>query len=447
MPRLSDRLPSVVRSMLRSAARTRLLPLALLQLVLLTAAPATLLPLPAHAGPADSAPSAANRDAVRAPADRLVILASIDALPAHLVGTGMLPTLDAIAREGVRATWMNPAFPTLTFPNHYTLVTGLRPDRHGIVHNNMLDPALGIFYSKGESARDGRWWGGEPIWATLQKQGGTAATMFWPGSEAEIAGQRPRLLRTYDKTVSAQARVEQLLAWIDLPPAQRPQLMTVYFEQYDVAAHDAGAASAAGTGALREIDAALASLRAGLRERDLDGRVDLVVVSDHGIADTPREKIRFLDDVLAPDAYTERWWGTLVGLDPAPGREREVLRALVGRHDHFRCWTRERLPARWHYGRHPRVPPVVCQSDSGWRTQTRARQRHDTPVRGEHGYAPEDPAMRAVFVATGPSFRPGTTLPAFDNVDIYPLLAHLLAIAPAPSDGRLAPLRRALAAP
>lgn len=441
MPRLSTRRLPVVRSLLRSMARTLLLPL-----VLLTALPAGLTPPPTHARTVAESP-ARHEAPRRARADRLVILASIDALPAHLLGTGTLPALDAIAREGVRAAWMNPAFPTLTFPNHYTLVTGLRPDRHGIVNNNMIDPTLGVFYSKGDSARDGRWWGGEPIWATLQKQGGVAATMFWPGSEAEIAGERPRLTRAYDKTVSAQARVDQLLAWIDLPQAQRPQLMTVYFEQYDVAAHDAGAASVAAVEALRGIDAALASLRAGLRERGLDRRVDLVVVSDHGIADTPRENIRFLDDVLPSEAYTELWWGPLVGLRPAPGREREVVRAFSGRHDHFRCWTRERLPARWRYGRNRRVPPIVCQSDSGWRVQTRARQRHDTPVRGEHGYAPEDPAMRAMFVATGPSFRPRTTLPAFDNVDIYPLLAHLLDIRPAPNDGRLAPLRRALAAP
>ena len=145
----------------------------------------------------------------------IVVLVSIDGLRADIVGSGRMPTLDAIARDGVQAAWMNPSFPALTFPNHYTLVTGLRPEHHGIVNNHMRDPVLGTFDSKGEAARDGRWWGGEPIWATLQKQGGIAATMFWPGSEAEIGGQRPRLFRRFDSAVPPRARVDQALAWLN----------------------------------------------------------------------------------------------------------------------------------------------------------------------------------------------------------------------------------------
>ena len=384
-----------------------------------------------------SSKSTAATTAAAAQNSPVVLLVSIDGLPASMLGTGVLPTLDRIAAEGVRAEWMNASYPTLTFPNHYTLVTGLRPDHHGVIHNNMIDEHLGRFVSKETSADDGRWWGGEPIWSTLQNQGGIAATMFWPGSRAEIAGQRPRYSRAFDKTVTPDARVDQILAWLDLPQARRPQLLTLYFDQYDVAAHLAGARSDDALGALREIDASLARLQAGLHARGLHGRTDLIVLSDHGMADVPRDNIRFLDDRLDASAY-ELWsWGTLVGIVPKPGRGDEVERAFLGQQDHYRCWRRTELPAAWHYGRHSRVAPIVCQSEVGWRVQTRANDRWPQPVRGEHGYAPEDPTMRAVFAARGPSFRNGVVLPAFDNVDVYQLLAHLLNVKPAANDGDL----------
>jgi predicted AlkP superfamily pyrophosphatase or phosphodiesterase len=323
-------------------------------------------------------------------------------------------------------------------------VTGLRPDRHGMIHNNMLDRSLGRFISKESSADDGRWWGGEPIWATLQKQGGIAATMFWPGSRAEIAGHRPRYSRAFDKTVSPAARVEQVLAWLDLPPARRPRLITLYFDQYDIAAHESSTDAPAALAALGEIDAGLAMLQDGLRTRGLEAGTDLIVVSDHGMADVPREHLRFLDDRLDAAAYDILWWGTFIGIVPKPGQTEAVERAFLGRQDRYRCWRKSELPPAWHYGSHPRIPPIVCQSDAGWRVQGRANPRWPQPIRGEHGFAPEDPAMRAVFAARGPSFRSGVTLPPFDNVDVYPLLAHLLGVRPAPNDGSLSSTSAAL---
>lgn len=374
-----------------------------------------------------------------------VIVVSIDALPASIPGSGTMPTLDAIARDGVHADWLQSSYPTLTFPNHYTIATGLRPDHHGIVHNNMQDPALGTFVSKqAGSAEDGRWWGGEPIWATLQKQGGIAATMFWPGSNAEIAGERPRYRRAFDKTVTPDGRIDQVLAWLDLPIAERPRLVMVYLDQYDIAAHDSGTSSPQAMATLATIDAALARLRAGLQARRRTGITDLIVLSDHGMSDVPFEHVRYLDDLLDASKYDAPWWGTFTGLVPKPGQEAAVERAFVGRHDVYTCWRKDSLPPQWHYGTHPRITPIVCQTEPGWRVQPKSAKPSVGPVRGEHGFAPETPGMHATFVAAGPSFRPGTTLPAFDNVDIYPLLAHLLHLRPALNDGSLAPLLPAL---
>lgn len=400
---------------------SRLLVLALLALSLAT-------------GCRSAAPRAEGPVAARS---HTVLLVSIDGMPASMLGDGTMPTLDALAREGVRAQWLRPSFPTLTFPNHYTLVTGLRPDHHGIVHNNMDDPALGRFVSKEASAKDGRWWGGEPIWVTYQRQGGRSATMFWPGSEADIRGVRPTQSRAFDRTLAPLQRVDQVLAWLDQPTAQRPGLLTLYFDQYDVAAHAHGANSPEAREALRTIDGALARLVAALDARGLRDGTDLVIVSDHGMIDVPRAQVAILDDVLPATLYTTPWVGMVVGIVPQPGHEDAVRRAFVRRHAHYECWDRHALPAAWRFGTHPRITPIVCVTDPGWSAMPRSARLGTTPVRGEHGFAPEAEGMRAVFVADGPSFREGVQLPPFDNVDIYPLLARLLGVAPAPNDGTL----------
>ena len=366
-----------------------------------------------------------------------VILVSIDGLRADIPGSGRMPTLDALFAHGARAAWVNPSYPTLTFPNHYTLVTGLRPDRHGIVHNDMQDPVLGRFESKKASGRDGRFWGGEPIWIVAQRTGLKTATMFWPGSEAEIAGGRPDHWRSFDSRMTPDQRVASILAWLDLPPAQRPRFITLYLEQYDVAAHAAGTFSPEALDAMQQIDAALAALLKGLAARKLRDSTNLIVLSDHGMADVRSTDTAYLDDVLPESMFSWSSLGPVAHITPRAGLEADVARRLVGRHDHYTCWNREDLPGAWHYGRNPRVAPILCQSDTGWRLQLHRHPLPSRAVKGEHGFAPEDPQMRAFFVASGPDFIPGVALPAFDNVDVYPLLAHLLRIPPAPNDGTL----------
>lgn len=379
------------------------------------------------------------------PASRTtVVLVSIDALRADVVGSGTMPTLDAIAADGVHARWMNPSYPTLTFPNHYTLVTGLRPDHHGMVHNRMRDAQLGAFVSKGASAADGRWWaGGEPLWVTMERAGQRSAVLFWPGSAAEIHGERPSQWRPFDKTMSVDARVRQVLDWLDLPAARRPRLIAAYFDQVDIAGHRCGAHCADEIAAERAVDAGLAELRAGIAARSRGRRIDLVVVSDHGMADVANGHIRYLDDIVPTDSIEFEDDGPVVLVAPRAGHEAEAMR-LLGRHDHSECWRRESLPPAWHYGTNPRIPAIVCQADEGWLLEVHSDKPFAQPVKGEHGYAPELPSMRATFVAEGPDFRRGVELPPFDNVDVYPLLARLLGIAPLANDGDIAPLLPAL---
>lgn len=397
---------------------------------------ATPVPAPSPATPPASVAAAAARPPL--------LLISVDGLrPADLAHA---PTLRWLADTGVRAQWMNPSFPSLTFPNHYTIVTGLRPDHHGIVNNTMRDPALGSFSLSNRAAvADGRWWGGEPIWVGAHKAGLRTATMFWPGSEAEIAGVRPDEWHAFDATITPTQRVDRVLGWFDRPPAQRPALMTLYFDQVDHAGHDDGPDSPAVRAAIAEVDAALARLVDGLRRRGVLEATNIVVVSDHGMAQVADGHVLAIEDIAAPDLAEAVTTGQVLGFAPRPGRTAEAEAQLLGRHAHYQCWRKGELPARWHYGTHPRIPPIVCQMDEGWDALPRAWiARREPGARGSHGFDPALPSMHATFVAHGPAFRPGTVLPPFDNVDVYPLLADLLGIPAAANDGDLAPLRPAL---
>lgn len=378
-----------------------------------------------------------------------LLLISIDGLRAADVDA--MPTLAQLGRDGVRAEALRPSYPSLTFPNHYSIVTGLRPDRHGIVHNTMQDPELGRFsLSKRDAVGDGRWWGGEPLWLGAKKAGLRSATMFWPGSEAAIQGIRPDYWQPFDGKVTPQARVDQVLAWLDLPEGERPTFLTLYFDQVDHEGHDHGPDSPQAMAARAQIDAALAHLQQGLRTRGLRERLNIVIVSDHGMAAVEPGHALAIEDMLPMEKADVVSGGQVVGVNPRNGREdefvREVAPKLLGRHDRYQCWRKAELPPRWHYGTHPRIPAIVCQMDEGWDAITRegVARRANSGVRGSHGFDPALPSMQAAFIAHGPAFNNGVTLPAFDNVDVYPLLARLLRIAPAPNDGDIAPLLPAL---
>jgi len=368
-----------------------------------------------------------------------LLLISIDGFRADYLQRGFSPTLSRLADHGVRATAMEPSFPSLTFPNHYTLVTGRYPDDHGIVDNSMYDPVLGSFtLGNRKAVRDARWWNeAEPIWVTAQKQGLHAATMFWPGSEAAIHGVRPDHWRPYDGDVSYDTRVDTVLKWLDLPAAERPQLLTLYFEGVDTAGHYYGPDAAQTDKAIAQVDAALARLVAGLKQRGLFKHIDIIVVSDHGMASTPPDQRILLDHLIVPGHARIVSTGAISGIIPAPGHEAEVEAALLGPHKHMTCWKKSQIPARLHYGHNPRVPPVFCAAQVGWLivSSEKSLLHHGKAIYGEHGFDNAAPQMRALFVAHGPDFRRHLVVPEFPNVDVYPLMTHLLHITPEPNDG------------
>ena len=376
-----------------------------------------------------------------------LLLISIDGLRPADVTAEAMPHLSRLADGGVRADGMRPSYPSLTFPNHYTLVTGLRPDRHGIVHNAMHDAALGEFrLSNREAVGDGRWWGGEPVWIGVRRAGKRSATLFWPGSEAAIAGVRPDRWQPYDDTMPVDQRVDTVAGWLLEPASTRPHFATLYFERVDTDSHHHGPDSAEAADARRDVDAAIGRLVHALATRGALDAINIVVVSDHGLADVPAGNVVAIEDMASADEARIDAIGQVVMLAPKPGFEALLETRLLGRGRHHECWRKRDLPERWHYGSHPRIPAIVCQMDEGWDALPKSviARRGAAGTRGSHGYDPELASMRATFIAHGPAFRAGSRLPVFDNVDVYPLLMRLLDVPPAPNDGDIAPLLPAL---
>jgi predicted AlkP superfamily pyrophosphatase or phosphodiesterase len=374
---------------------------------------------------------------------RTVIVLGFDGFAGRYLDSDSAPALHALARTGVTTTrGMIPSFPTVTFSNFYALATGLYPDHSGIVNNRFYDPAYDSeFVYKDPIAREAHWWGGEPIWLTAEKQGARSATMFWVGSDAPIDGMHPSRWHSYDRTIAFSARVDSLLAWLDLPADQRPRLLMGYFEEPDMQGHRHGPDAPETREAVLRVDSALARLVSGLESRKLYDSVDIIVVADHGMSAISPERVVYVDDAVDSVAVN------VVNLTPnlmigARDGDNDALLARLRKLPHLTVWKKQDVPARLHYGTNPRITPIVGVLDDGWMLEWRhAKQYGDG---GEHGYDNAVPNMRALFVAHGPDFRPGLAIAEFPNVDVYDLLAYVLGLTPAPNDGELAPFRPVL---
>lgn len=376
-----------------------------------------------------------------------VVLVSIDGFRSDYLERYAPPHLNALAAAGVRARWLVPSTPTLTFPNHYTIVTGLYPAHHGIVNNRFRDPSDGaqFVYTDSNDVRESRWWGGEPIWVTAEKQGERAGSFFWVGSEAAIQGVRPTFWKKYDDNFSAAARTDSVVDWVTRGDSLRVRVALLYFAIVDHTAHDSGPDNPATRAAVLGIDSAVGRLVGGLREKGLEDRVNVIVVSDHGMSPTSPERTLMLDDYLDPSAYDAASSAPFLALTPRDGNVAAAL-ATLRRVPHLTVYARDSTPEAWHYRANPRIPPVVGVWDDGWLGGTRDFYRRHPPRAhgGEHGYGAETESMRALFVAAGPAFRQGVIAEPFRNIHVYDLMCAILGLRPAPNDGSLDSVRTLL---
>ncbi len=379
-----------------------------------------------------------------------VILVSLDGFRADYLEKYKPPTLLEIARKGVQAKFLVPVFPTKTFPNHYSIATGLYPEHHGIVENNIYD--FGVVFTIGnrQEVQNGRWWLGEPIWVTAEKQGKRTAAFFFPGTEAEIKGIRPTFWKEYDAKIPYEERVRTILSWLDLPKKERPQLLILYFDEPDTSGHECGPDSECVANAIKKVDEQIKNLIEGLKARRVFGKVNLIIVSDHGMATVKPENAVFLDGYFDPN-LAERiiWTGEIVQIFPKEGQEDFIAEKLKGA-EHANCWKKEQIPERFRYRASWRIAPIVCLAQEGWyltsreRYEERRKSLNFRTIRGAHGYDNQLESMRAIFIAYGEAFKRKKVVEPFVNVDIYNIIARVLNLSAAENDGNLETVKRVL---
>jgi alkaline phosphatase D len=374
-----------------------------------------------------------------------VVLVSLDGFRWDYAKRDGATHLAALGKQGVWAPeGMLPSYPSLTFPNHFTIVTGLYPEHHGLVANSFYDSGrqARYAYTAPQAVTDGSWFSGIPLWSLAESQGMRTACLFWPGSEAEIAGFLPSYYLHFDNTIDDTARLRQVLAWLHLPEPERPHFITLYYAEPDHTGHLFGPDAVETRAAVLKVDSLIGKLKAGLDATGLP--IDLVVVSDHGMAKSEGGWITL--DQFANLAGFETAGALLYG-KTEEDRAR-VYNQLKKASSQFVVYRRKDVPAGLNYNLNPREgdPVVIATGPYAIRAHAPAAGNEDRPPSlGMHGFDPRKlPQMKAIFFAAGPDIVVGKTVAPFENVNLYPWIAHLLGLAAPKTDGSLDVLAGAL---
>jgi predicted AlkP superfamily pyrophosphatase or phosphodiesterase len=372
-------------------------------------------------------------------AKHYVVLVSLDGFRYDYPSKYRAKNLLAMAARGANALeGMIPSYPSVTFPNHYTIVTGLYPDHHGIVANFFYDPARkeNYSYTNPKTSGDGSWYSGTPLWVLAEQQGMRAASFFWPTSGAEIQGKRPSYyIAPYDDNFPDEKRVEQVLAWLRLPPEKRPHFITLYYPNTDHAGHANGPDAPETAEAARHVDEMIGKLSDGIAASGLP--VDLIVLADHGMESLRGGWVNL--DKWADLSQFETSGPLLYAKSEADAEK--AYQSLLGASDTFKVYRRAQVPAYLHFNSNPREGDPVVVSAGPYSIvahDPNASGGTRTPPRGGHGFDPRQmPSMKAIFIAAGPDIRAGVTVAPFENVDVYPLIARILELRTGPIDGKL----------
>ncbi|NXJ78984.1 ENPP3 phosphodiesterase, partial [Trogon melanurus] len=385
-----------------------------------------------------------------------LILFSMDGFRAEYLQTwsSLLPNIEKLKTCGTHSKYMRAVYPTKTFPNHYTIVTGLYPESHGIIDNSMYDVDLNAHFSiSGTEKFKPAWWKGQPVWLTAMYQNLKAGTYFWPGSDVPINGTYPTLYSIFNSSVPYEERITGILKWLDNPKSERPDFYTLYIEEPDSSGHSFGPVSGGVIKALGVADQALGMLMDGLKQRNLDKCVNLIVLADHGMEQTYCTQLEYMTNYFSQINF-------YIYAGPAARiRARNVpedyftckcgplfLLAQCRRSpQHFKPYLTPDLPKRFHYANNIRIDKAHLLVDRQWlavRDQT-----YTFCDGGNHGYDNEFKSMEAIFLAYGPSFKEKTEVDAFENIEVYNLMCDLLHITPAPNNGTHGSLNHLLKTP
>lgn len=391
------------------------------------------------------------------------LLISLDGFRADFLHRNLTPSLNAFVRAGVSPEYMLPSFPSVTFPNHFTLVTGLYPEAHGVVGNTFWDPVLQeeFYYTDPARSMLPKWWQGEPIWETAEEEGVRSAIHMWPGSEAHIGNIEPAYVDKYDGKEILSHKVDRILELLDIPgpyehsadvDKPRPQLIAAYVPNVDADGHLYGPNSTEIRSTIQDVDTMLGDLFKGIEERNLTEIINIIIVSDHGMATTSTSRLIQFDDIVDMSLIEHIDGWPSYGLRPKNEADLEPLyqqlKAEASKSDGFEVYLRDLdMPERYHFTRHERIAPLWVIPKTGWAIVTRKELDVEEAranglayhPRGIHGYDHEHPLMRAIFMARGPAFphMPGSKLEPFQNTAVYNLVCDSLGITPKPNNGTL----------
>jgi predicted AlkP superfamily pyrophosphatase or phosphodiesterase len=372
--------------------------------------------------------------------DKLLLI-SFDGFRYDYLSKTDTPNFDKLVENGVISEGLVPIFPSKTFPNHYAIATGLYPENNGFVGNNMYDPEMDAHFTSRdrEAVENPDWYEGEPIWNTAEKEGKKAGTMFWVGSEAPIQDMRPTHWKVYDQSIGDSARIDTVVKWLSYDNPKQVDLATLYFHFVDSQGHWYGVDSPEVISAIERADGLLGYLLERMDETQLTGKTNTLIVSDHGMADLSRDRIVVLDDMIDPDDLEVIAYSPALMANVKDGKLDEVYSALKQNEENFKVYRKDEIPDRYHLKNNPRVPDLLLVADVGYtiNSQEYFDEREDYPSGATHGFDNREKEMHGIFIANGPDFKSGYKMKAFENIHLYELMAHLLNITPAPTDGTI----------
>ncbi|XP_008277845.1 ectonucleotide pyrophosphatase/phosphodiesterase family member 5 [Stegastes partitus] len=365
-----------------------------------------------------------------------LLLVSFDGFRWDYIDRVPTPNFHSIMDEGVQVEYVETAYITKTFPNHYSLVTGLYAETHGIVANEMYDPVMNMSFSmETDSIYDSRWWEeAVPLWVTVQKAGGRSGAAMWPGSDVKIHGMFPNQYLQYNASVSFETRVERIIQWFSAPKEEAVDFGVLYWEEPDESGHNFGPQSSLMDVVIAGVDEKLGFLLNELKKAGLYESVNLIVTSDHGMAQLSADNIIELDEYVSRDAYTWVDKSPVVGVLPKEGKFDEVYNSLLDANPNMAVYKKDDIPEHFHYQHNVRIMPILLEAKEGW---TIVQNRTGPFMLGNHGYDNTLRSMQPVFVARGPAFRQNYVKSSMRSVDLYPLMCHILSIRPLPNNGSL----------
>lgn len=358
-----------------------------------------------------------------------VILISIDAFRWDLADKYQAKNLIKLRETGVQAAYLKPSYPSLTFPNHYTIATGLYPSHHGIVDNTFYDKARDVIYKKSDKkmAVDSSWYGGKPLWVLAEQQQMLSAVFYWPGSEISMDGIRPTYLFNYSEAIPIDSRVNTVKNWLQLPAPTRPHFIALYFPQVDKAAHNFKPDSEQTRAAVQIVDDAVGKLVDAVKSTGLD--VNFILVSDHGMTVIDRENTIPLPKAIDLNHFKVPAGNSLLHVY-AKDRAyiKPTFKALKEEAKDYDVYLSKNIPKAWHYNKKEDVNNRVGDILLVPRLPKVFNINGVKPDIGQHGFDPALPDMHATFYAWGPNFKVGLKISAFENVNIYPLIAKMLGL-------------------